>query len=390
MAYFAPYIDAAGLHIPTYADILEDLVQQAKLIYGQDIYLDNDSQDYQFISAFAAKAYDVMQGIVLAYNSRSPAFAVGSALAGLVRLNGIKPLSATASTATVTLTGTAGAQIIGGIVADANNIQWALPGTVTIGNEGTVDVLATCKQLGAVAAPAGTITQIVTPARGWTSVTNDAAATLGKEAETDAQLRARQKISVANPGQAIVTSIEGAIAAIDGVKRRRVYENYTDSEDENGLPPHSITAVVDGGKEYDIALQIFLHKSPGCGTNGAVTVPVIDKYGETCNIKFDRPTEVPIFVEVTVKKLQGYSNDNVIINAIVEYIESLEIGDDVYASSLIGAALSAMPSLTTPTFTVSSVKIGKAASSLSTVDIAIAITEAASCLADNVTIVITQ
>ena len=66
MAYFAPYIDAAGLHIPTYADILEDLVQQAKLIYGQDIYLDNDSQDYQFISAFAAKAYDVMQGIVLA------------------------------------------------------------------------------------------------------------------------------------------------------------------------------------------------------------------------------------------------------------------------------------------------------------------------------------
>ena len=42
---------------------------------------------------------------------------------------------------------------------------------------------------GAVAALAGTITEINTPTRGWVSVTNPAAATVGTPAETDAELR---------------------------------------------------------------------------------------------------------------------------------------------------------------------------------------------------------
>ena len=64
MAYTAPYIDDAGLHIPTYADIRDDLVEQFKSIYGQDIYLENDSQDYQ-------KTYDTMQLLQIVYNNHS-------------------------------------------------------------------------------------------------------------------------------------------------------------------------------------------------------------------------------------------------------------------------------------------------------------------------------
>lgn len=58
MAYFAPYIDDAGLHIPTYQDIKDDLVTEAKKIFGEDIYLENDSMDYEYISAIALKMYD--------------------------------------------------------------------------------------------------------------------------------------------------------------------------------------------------------------------------------------------------------------------------------------------------------------------------------------------
>ena len=72
MTYFAPYIDDAGLHIPTYGDIRDDLVAQFKAIYGQDIYLENDSQDYQMISAFALKTYDTMQLLQVVYNNHSP------------------------------------------------------------------------------------------------------------------------------------------------------------------------------------------------------------------------------------------------------------------------------------------------------------------------------
>ena len=76
MAYTAPYIDDAGLHIPSYVDIRDDLVDQFKQIYGQDIYLENDSQDYQMISAFALKTYDTMQLLQIVYNNRSPKTAV--------------------------------------------------------------------------------------------------------------------------------------------------------------------------------------------------------------------------------------------------------------------------------------------------------------------------
>ena len=58
MAYYAPYIDTTGIHVPTYEDIRDDLIASMKQIFGQDIYLDEDSQDYQQISIFAKKIFD--------------------------------------------------------------------------------------------------------------------------------------------------------------------------------------------------------------------------------------------------------------------------------------------------------------------------------------------
>ena len=39
MSYFAPYVDGSGLHMPTYQDILDDMIASMKKIYGSDIYL---------------------------------------------------------------------------------------------------------------------------------------------------------------------------------------------------------------------------------------------------------------------------------------------------------------------------------------------------------------
>ena len=50
MAYFKPYVDSKGLHIPSYQDILNDMIASMKQIYGDDIYLENDSADYQLLS----------------------------------------------------------------------------------------------------------------------------------------------------------------------------------------------------------------------------------------------------------------------------------------------------------------------------------------------------
>ena len=390
MAYFAPYIDAAGLHIPRYQDILADNIQQAKLIYGQDIYLQNDSQDYQLLSALSVKQYDTLQALVLAYNNRSPSTAIGSGLDAVVRINGIARLPATASTATVTLTGKAGTVIRAGFVMDENKVRWALPDTVTIGTGGTIDVLATAAVKGPIVAGAGTINVIATPQAGWTSVTNTAAATPGRAVETDEELRARQAISTANPSQAPTAGIRGGIASVEGVLRSRVYENDTDQTDSNGLPPHSITAIVNGGDDYEIAYQIYLRKCPGGYTNGTTAVTIVDIKDETSVIRFSRPVMTDIFVNVTIKKLPGYTDDSGIIQALVGFIGSLSIGDDVYISSLIGAALSSMQSLAVPTFTVVSVTAGKSADALSGNDIDIAYNELAQIDSAKITVTVSE
>ena len=87
--YTAPYIDDAGLHIPTYASILEQLVDDMKAIFGSDIYLENDSMDYQQLSIHARFIYDTYLALQMAYSSRSPAYAVGVALDSLSPLFGV-------------------------------------------------------------------------------------------------------------------------------------------------------------------------------------------------------------------------------------------------------------------------------------------------------------
>ena len=271
MAYGAPYIDDAGLHLPTYNDIRDDLVEQFKQIYGQDIYLENDSQDYQMISAFALKTYDTMQLLQIVYNNRSPKTAVGTGLDAIVKLNGIARKDASYSTCVLTLTGTIGTIIANGVVEDEAGLSWNLPSNVRF-NTGTIEVTAQCETIGAVEALPGSITKIKNPQKGWLTATNTVPAIVGKPVETDEELRYRQSISTAIPSQNMLNSTIAGIASVSGVKRYKVYDNDSNETDKNGIPGHSIAAVVEGGLDADIAEQIYLRKGPGGGTYGTTSM----------------------------------------------------------------------------------------------------------------------
>ena len=53
MAYFAPYIDGSGLHMPTYEDRLSALCDSYRSIFGLDAELSESVPDYQLLSVFA-------------------------------------------------------------------------------------------------------------------------------------------------------------------------------------------------------------------------------------------------------------------------------------------------------------------------------------------------
>ena len=80
MAYFAPYIDGTGIHLPTYEDRLQDLCSAYRTIFGQEAELTPEVPDYQLLSVIARSLDDTSALVLAGYNSRNPAYATGQAL----------------------------------------------------------------------------------------------------------------------------------------------------------------------------------------------------------------------------------------------------------------------------------------------------------------------
>lgn len=376
MPYSPPSVTAAGLSIPSYTDILNLLLGAFSSGFGGNVYLGTDSPDYQFISVIALSLSDAMQGIQLAYINRSPNFAIGAALDALVTLNGISRKVASASTCQVTLTGTPGAVITNGICTDVNGVKWDLPASVTIGGGGTVVTTATCEIDGAINALIGQITIIFTSQFGWTSVTNASAAILGQPVETDAQLRGRQALSVELPSITLLTGTIAAIAATKGVTRYNVVENATNATDANGNPAHSVTAVVEGGVDLDIATAIYNNRGIGPLTNPTATNPVTvsitdPSTGIITLIGFARPSNKQIFVIINAHLVTGGSSSTLTAMqaAVIAYLNSLQIGELVSYTALIAVAMGVNLNLSQPVVLVESLFLGTSASPSAVIDI---------------------
>ncbi|EPO9553689.1 baseplate J/gp47 family protein [Escherichia coli] len=386
-------VTAEGISAPDYQTILDTLTSYFQQIYGSDAYLEPDSKDGQMVALVALAIHDANNTAISVYNCFSPATGYGAALTSNVKINGIARRGATNSTVDLVLTGTAGTSITNGTVKDTNNVIWRLPASVSIGVGGTVTVTATCSNSGAVAALAGTITTINTPTRGWASVTNPAAATVGAPAETDAELRIRQGQSVALPSLTPFEGVDGAIANVAGVTRHKLYENDTGSTDSNGLPPHSISAIVDGGDVTEIAQTIRGNKGQGTATYGTTSVTVPDTYGNSHVISFSRSTDVPIYGHITLKVFTGYSSQIgvQIQQAVADYINGLTIGDDVVLSRIYSPAnLGVVSGGNARYYDIQELLIGKSAGSVAATNIIIAYNESASCKPENIVLTVTS
>ncbi|MGG6006390.1 baseplate J/gp47 family protein [Salmonella enterica] len=384
-------VTAEGISAPDYQTILDTLTSYFQQIYGSDAYLEPDSKDGQMVALVALAIHDANNTAISVYNCFSPATGYGAALTSNVKINGIARKGATNSTVDLLITGTAGTTITNGTVKDTNNVIWRLPASVVIGVDGTVTVTAICSNSGAVAALAGTITIINTPTRGWTSVTNPAAAAVGAPAETDAELRIRQGQSVAIPSITPFEGVDGAIANIAGVTRHKLYENDTGKTDGNGLPPHSISAIVDGGDVAEIAQTIRGNKGQGVRTWGKTSVTVPDKYGNPHIISFSRPTDVPVYGKITLTVFAGYTSQIgvQIQQAVADYINRLMIGDQVLLSRIYSPAnLGVVSGGNARYYDIQELLIGKSPEAVAAANINIAYDESASCNPENIIITV--
>lgn len=383
------YVDSTGFHYPDYPTVLQYLKDEYRAIYGADVYLEADSQDGQWIAIMALAMFDSMQVAAAVYNSFSPLTAQTDALSRNVKINGIARLVASYSTADLRIVGVAGTVILNGQAEDTQSQKWNLPASVTIPVGGEITVTATAAEIGSISAAANTINKIATPTLGWQTVNNVAAATEGDPVESDAELRLRQTQSTMIPSLSVMEGIVGAVASLPGVSRYRGYENDTTTTNADGLPAHSISLVVEGGTTQAIAEAIAAKKTAGTSTYGTTSYTTYDQYGVPNVIKFYRPTVATIGIEISLTALTGYlsTTGDLIKAALVAYIQTLEIGDDILISKLYVPANLSNIGLG-DTFNVTNIRIKKNAGSFGTSNITLAFNEIAESALADITLVV--
>lgn len=141
------------------------------------------------------------------------------------------------------------------------------------------------------------------------------------ENETDAQLRDRYDISVTAKGRNNKDSLFGQLLQLKDVVSAKVADNKTDTTDSNGLPPHTFTAIVQGGTDENIAQIIWDNTPEGIASVGDKSVIITDQQGDGQSVYFTRPTNVPIYFIVNVTTDSNYPLDgnDQIKQAIVDY-----------------------------------------------------------------------
>lgn len=390
LSTLAPTVDASGISAPTYSDIYQSLIASFQAIYGSSIYVAADSQDGQWIAVLAKAIDDSNQAAISVFRSFSPVYSQGTDLDSLIKLNGLSRQVSSYSTAQGNVVGQAGTIITNGVVQDINGNLWNLPASVTIPIGGSIVETVTAQSVGNVIAPSGTINTIATPQFGWQSFTSTIDAVPGNPIETDAQVRARQAISTALPALSIKESIEAAIGNVSGVSRFIVYENDTGSVDINGIPAHSFSAVVLGGDANAIGAAIASKKPPGIQTYGPTTVTVYDSKGFASSINFYPLSLIQIYFGITIKALTGYvaTTATLIATTLANFVNSLAIGEDVYASQAQAAASLIQLGLG-QTFYITVFTLGTSASPSGTSNITVAFNFAATSQASNVAVTVT-
>lgn len=330
----------AGPVAPTYYEIVEFLKTENRRIYGADIYLENDSQDGQWIGVIAKAISDCNTAAIKANATLSPKTATKEVLARNVALNGIKPMLATFSSVDVQISGVVGTNIQSATAIDTSNNIWILPASITIPPGGVITVTAVAEKAGAVIAMPNTVTKIGKPTRGWQGVNNSNSSSIGQDAESDTRLRQRQALSTALGSLSLEEGLRGAILSLDGVTRCRTFNNKTKAVDANGLPPNSLCVIAYGGNSQAIARLIHAKKSMGCNLYGNTKVTVLNAYNEPEVIDFYRANVVNVSYSIDLITNESYSADtaDTIKQLLADYTNDLGIGDKITQNKITGVA----------------------------------------------------
>lgn len=288
-------------------EVAQDWVEAFKEQGRPDLDTDPETPQGQIIDSQTAAIHQKDVELAFLAQQFNPQTASGRWQDALAKIYFINRKPAINSTCVCTLTGIKGTTVTAGALIRSSYDQtlWSLNEDATIGADGTTTATFTCQSEGTIQAGATTLTQIVTTVPGWDAVTNAKAAEVGQLVESQAAFEARRYKSVALNGRSTTTAVYARVAEVDSVIAAYVTDNKTNVNktiDGYTLSPHSIYVAVIGGADDDIAKAIYSSVSAGCDYNGNTTVNVTDpNTGGVETVAFMRPTQMPLYVKVTLQ-----------------------------------------------------------------------------------------
>lgn len=157
-------------------------------------------------------------------------------------------------------------------------------------------VNATAISTGPITAVAYDLNEIENPIAGWNAATNELDATLGQEEMLDEELRMLREQELSAQGSTTVNAIRAEVGKLDDVQSVTVFVNNTALTDGDGMPPHSVEALVRGGADQQIYNRLLDSVAAGILTTGTETGSATDEQGFDHVVRFSRPVEIPIYV----------------------------------------------------------------------------------------------
>lgn len=306
-------VTSTGFVKKTVNAIIADMEEKARGEFGDDIDLNPTSPLKHFIEIVAleeANLWDMLEDL---YYSPFVEFATGEHLDRVVALLGLTRQAAAQSTGTQSFTAIEALTVPSGtIVQTDTGIEYSTDADLVFAGAGsdTIGITAVLPGTDSNVA-ADTLTTLKEPITGISSTTNAGAIANGSNAEADSNLRARAKAYSSTIGKGTVASIINAVMNVTGVISVSASEDFD---------LHKLTLTV-AGVSYP---------------NASVDAAIEDTRPAGIEVVWQNPSFVDIYCDPTVDVTGDAPVDAAtrIRDAIVAYINSLDVGDDVIYTKL--------------------------------------------------------
>lgn len=356
-------LSATGLTVMQQQDIVTALTNGFDgapgftTIYGADINLGPNTPDGQMLNIFATVGADNLELLMSVYNQWTLASAYGVQLDNAGSLLGIQRQAGTYTLAQVQVTVSQALTLYGQdqsaqtifTVADGAGNQYQLQTTYAFGGSGTTTLTFVAVNLGQVLTSPNTITTIITPITGVSSVNNSTTANdvIGANEEQDSAYRVRMAQSFQMAATGPADALRAQLLNLPGMIDAFVAENDTGSI-VDGVAANGIWVIVNASGSVQasaIAQAIYSKKSAGCAqTQGAQSYNIARPAGNAFTAYWDNAVGEALYIQFTIAPINGVDTFNAAtLAASLAAALTYKLGQSANVGQIITAMIAIAP-----------------------------------------------